>query len=258
MVSARNVPRGIKMALFKSSKEFLVESLENYESGKINLSLLHAVISIELLLKYRLFKIHPNLIYKDLDRESFNDALTVRFCDLPQRLLNMGINISLSDKALLLKVAKWRNDIAHHLPKHSQKDAKLHLSQVYDFYAKFIKNEKISRINRVLPIKLYKIVKGLFKKWHEIVKEAQTLARKGQILVGCMCPDCIVPDTLTKDDKEIIFCHLCKQHFVCSNCPDCNKTYVCREEEIGEPCYACIEDAGDAYISNQIDILRGK
>lgn len=76
------------MDRYASIKLFLVESLTNYKNPhKVSFAILHAITALELVLKERLYKINPYLIYEKIDGES-NKAPrnTVRFSSLAQRL----------------------------------------------------------------------------------------------------------------------------------------------------------------------------
>ena len=53
--------------LLTSAVEFLVEAFSNIETHKPRFAIVHAVTSAELILKERLARIHPNLIFQNID-----------------------------------------------------------------------------------------------------------------------------------------------------------------------------------------------
>ena len=71
--------------LLTSAVEFLVEAFSNYETHKPRFAIVHAVTSAELVLKERLARIHPNLIFQKIDASDFTKEQTV-----PLRTLALG------------------------------------------------------------------------------------------------------------------------------------------------------------------------
>ena len=60
-----------EQVLINSAKEFLIEALDSYKCHKYNFAILHAVTAAELVLKERLIRINPSLIYKNIDAIDF-------------------------------------------------------------------------------------------------------------------------------------------------------------------------------------------
>jgi hypothetical protein len=96
------------VSLESSAREFLGEALLNFKQGKLNFSILHAVTATELLLKEKLSRIHPNLVYKSIDVLVDNGSKSVGLDCLPKRLANFGVTISKGDLELIDKCARWR------------------------------------------------------------------------------------------------------------------------------------------------------
>ena len=64
-------------SILSSAKQFLIEALENHAARKWNFAIVHAVTAVELVLKERLARIHPALIFKNIDALGFRDTSTV-------------------------------------------------------------------------------------------------------------------------------------------------------------------------------------
>lgn len=64
-------------SLLSSAKDFLVEALENYDKQRLNFAIVNAVTATELVLKERLARIHPCLIFKNIDSIKFKKEQTV-------------------------------------------------------------------------------------------------------------------------------------------------------------------------------------
>jgi hypothetical protein len=74
-----------------SAQQFLIEAIENHNDGKHNFAIVHAVTAAELLLKERLARIHPALIFRNVDAPTFQAEQTISLVKLPQRLSNFGV-----------------------------------------------------------------------------------------------------------------------------------------------------------------------
>jgi hypothetical protein len=83
-------------SLLSSAQQFLIEALENDSDGKHNLAIVHAVTAAELLLKERLARIHPALIFRNVDAPTFQAEQTISLVKLPQRLSNFGVEIKIT------------------------------------------------------------------------------------------------------------------------------------------------------------------
>lgn len=93
------------MNRLNSVKSFLIESLNNYTDRKLDFAILHAIVAVELILKERLYKINPNLIYANIDSNDIK-KFTVKLSILPCRLKNLGVDISPQDILLIKQVAE--------------------------------------------------------------------------------------------------------------------------------------------------------
>ncbi len=241
------------MTLFDASNKFLIESIRNYESNKLDFSILHAITATELILKERLHNIHPTLIYEKIDVPLFNNEKTIGLNNLPQRLINFGVKISLDDCQLIKMVTGWRHDIVHHMPKYKQSEAHKQLSRLYDFIIKFIRQEFKRDIKKIIPKNLYRIMNGLLKEWDLVIKDALKEAQGEGNVLDLTCPNCGVANVISVRN-DTAFCHICEINHKYSKCVSCGRKQIL-DLEI---CYDCIEEAGDAYISMQYDIERGR
>ena len=112
--------------------------------------MVHAVTAAELVLKERLARIHPNLIFKDIDALDFAKAQTVPLRHLPRRLLNLGVKITQDETALVYQCANWRNQIVHHLPDFDPKEANVQFPKLLNFIAEFMRRELVHPLRKFL------------------------------------------------------------------------------------------------------------
>ena len=125
-------------SLLESASVFLGESLRSFRSGSLTFAILHVTTAVELVLKERLARVHPNLIFKTLDSEKLNRSKTVGLYELPFRLSHFGVQTSESELATIREVARWRNEIVHHTPTYERNTAIARLGEVYNFLGSFV------------------------------------------------------------------------------------------------------------------------
>ena len=247
--------------LLSSAKDFIIESLNSYRDWKLNFAILHSVSAAELLLKEKLSRIHPNLIYKNIDAKDFTNEHSVSLRNLPHRLINFGVPIHVREVRFVENMAKWRNQILHHMPTFDKELADFQLKHLLDFLAKFLKRELNAPLESFLPKNLYKTVNGLLKEWEYVISEARRKANKEGGILAFPCPDCGTTLVLCLRDEKRVFCHLCKaKRYYYDYCTDCKKktvgTFSTFDE--GNWCDECLNAAGEAYGEMLGEIERGK
>src|SRR5215471_9550806 len=66
---------------------------------------------LELMLKEALHRVHPVMIYKNLDVDISSDSLTVGLREILVRFKNLGINLSEEETRTLVSLQRRRNTI---------------------------------------------------------------------------------------------------------------------------------------------------
>jgi hypothetical protein len=248
-------------SILSSAKQFLIEALENHAARKWNFAIVHAVTAVELVLKERLARIHPALIFKNIDAPGFRDTSTVSLSHLPQRLRNLNVPLEPKDIALIKTVADWRNQIVHHMPSFDEVSVDQQLPRLLDFLSSFLRRELDSPIETFLPIQLYRTADCLLTEWRIVAEAARGIAEQEGRVLDDTCPACGGFRVLCLRSDQAVFCHLCgAERYRYDHCTQCGKETVGSFARFGEEnyCDECIEAAGDAYIQNQIDMHRGK
>lgn len=235
------------MRLLDSAKLLLIESLENInKNNKLVFAILHAVTSLELILKERLFRIHPILIYQDID----NPFKTVTLRNITKRLCNFGISLNQEDLKVISTVAEWRNQIVHHMLKVSEEQATRKLGLLYDIISHFLEKELNVQLKDFLPKSLFKIADKFLSSWKRFKKDAVEKAiKEGNVFKSQECPICGGIDTVSIRDNEG-FCHLCESKLKIGKCPLCHKQAIGGEEDNEGNIYhwKCLNDYGLAYL----------
>lgn len=250
------------LPLLSSAKNFLIEALENYDRQKLNFAIVHAVTATELVLKERLARIHPCLIFKDIDFKELKRKQTVSLRFLPQRLKNLSVSITSNECNLIRTFADWRNEIVHHMPTFDKKAAQLQLPQLLDFISMFLRKELYNPLETFLPKRLYKTANGLLQEWERVISEAHKKAKSDKNIISNACPNCGASGVLTLiDESKRVYCYLCDtKNYHYDYCTQCGRKTVSVFSPFNEEHYCddCIDAAGDQYIQMLIDIERGK
>jgi hypothetical protein len=248
-------------SLLSSAKQFLIESLQNHNDGKHNFAIVHAVTAAELLLKERLARIHPALIFRNVDAPTFRGEQTVSLTKLPQRLNNFGVEIGAQDTKLVAKFAEWRNQIVHHMPSFDTKAAESQLPQLLDFLAAFLRSELETLLEDFLPKAMFKTAGVLLKEWERVVEQARAQAQKEGNILSDPCPACGATAVLCLRSEKRVFCHVCEaKRYHYDRCTQCGEQTVSSFSyfDEGNWCHSCLQDIGDNYIQTLMDIERGK
>jgi hypothetical protein len=247
------------MSLLSPAKDFFAESLDNYQKGKLAFSILHAVTATELILKERLSRIHPSLIYRKVDSRQIVNERTVGLRELPQRLINFGVALNSKDLDIINTVSKWRHEIVHHMPTYYSKQARISLGLLYDFIARFLETELGMQFKNFIPKASYKIVNGLLEEWKKVVGEAKTRAQKeGNVLTSQECSVCGATETICLREEEA-FCHLCESSLVVGECPICHKQAVDTDTDLDGNVYhwKCLDGMAQDYMGMMRDAQQG-
>jgi len=210
--------------LLFSAKEFLVEALRDYRAEKLTFAVVHAMIAVELLLKERLKRIHPVLIYENIDSKNLDRAKTVSMGDVPRRLTNLDVQLDLNDVELIHLLRQWRNDVVHHMPGFDLETAKHKLVRLFDFLASFTRRELDVPLKDILPSDLYKFASETLSGWQVDVEKAREAARVADYMLEKACPDCGATGVLSLNPMDDVYCHLCNSDRYCFfHCVECGR-----------------------------------
>jgi hypothetical protein len=248
--------------LLDSAQAFLSEALHNFSNEKLSFAIVHAVTATELVLKERLARVNPALIFADIDKADPRNRRTVSLAALPQRLANLGLALA-DDQAKLIKTfADWRNEIIHHAPTHDAIAVRQQLPKLLDFLAAFLRDVLKKPLEKFLPRDLYRVANGLLDDWKKAVRSAQAEAAAAGGVRAEVCPLCGAESVLGAGGKKDLHCFLCESEFYLpENCEGCGAPLLrtAITAFTGENyCDDCIEAAGEAYVQMMRDEMRGK
>ncbi len=149
MEVAVKVSKSIQFDLLNNAKDSLrqaVELIATKEIGSDHARLKHAIMasahSIELLLKERLRRINPAIVWENVDKYPNLRARTVNVHTAISRLKSIGkLHLSLVDEARLNSLRTTRNAIEHYEWVASEKEAKIIIGHAISFAIGFAQDE---------------------------------------------------------------------------------------------------------------------
>lgn len=247
--------------LLASAQEFLAEALRNLGGPKLHFAIVHAVTAAELVLKERVARVHPALVFQNIDSRALQRERTVSLGALPHRLANLGLPLDSPQKQLIRSIAEWRHQIVHHMPSFDARAARQQLPQLLDFLAGYLRSELGTPLETFLPKDLYRVAHDLLSDWQKALAAAQNNATQAGGVLPDICPRCGGAAVLCVRAGAAVHCHLCSAAlYRCDTCDGCGRrTVVSYEPCEGENfCDECTEAAGDRYMQMQVDIARGR
>ena len=247
-------------SLLPSAQQFLAEAMRDFRSRKLSFAIVHTVTATELVLKERLRRIHPALMYRNIDTKDPRGERTVALAVVPRRLANLGEPLDRTQARLIDSVSAWRHEIVHHMPTFKREDAELQLPRLLDFLATYLRQQMGTPLKSFLPRDLWSTANQMLSDWQTDVAVAKKRAVDEGGVIADPCPRCAAEKVMTLRDGVDVHCHLCEADLYRCRCAGCGReTVVSYAPLAGENfCDRCIDAAGDQYISWHTDYLRGK
>lgn len=193
------------------------------------------------MLKERLFRVHPILIYQNIDKPIKEDTNTVGLKYILIRYQNLDISLSQDEQTILLDLQKRRNRIEHHKYQKGVSDTFV-VEKSLRFIYYFLLNHLNSSLESVIDDDdLYDKVRGLILSYEERLKEAEeevaqrtTPVTKDDLCdptYSATCPDCGTETIVIGTDKGD-YCFLCRENFEMETCDYCGGYFS--QDEINE------------------------
>lgn len=227
---------------------YLNETLETAHKHSI-LNVFHA---IELLLKEKVRRSSPLLIYKNTTKKIDQDSMTVGFDEVLIILDNLGITLSKEDKQHLMDLKGKRNDIVHFEYHQSDTDADT-LGVALKFIKTFLEIHLNVNLKDIISPEIYsnieEIVDAFEERYDRAINEAQDIVRAktkddlADMRTLAMCPECST-ETLPCVGESTVTCTLCKGEFEVESCDYCGNYSADLDSDYGM-CESCVEALED-------------
>lgn len=149
-------PMKLRMSLLENAYDSINESLRKTIEAEADLkawkfALLLMVQSIELLMKERLFRGHPLLVYEDVDRRT----RTVSLARALTRINSLGVALTPNEVANVEKAIRLRNEIQHYEFEVTVADATNLYSRLFEFATSFLHDHLGSELHEEIDPELW-------------------------------------------------------------------------------------------------------
>ena len=226
--------------IFENAVDSLTQGIASYlirdeSDTAIKHSILAVYHSIELFLKEAIARIHPVLIYRNLDKRITDDSLTVGLEEAIVRLDNLGRGLSTAEIATLRELRVRRNRIEHHRFDPA-KDHAVVVGQAFHFLLGFLPAHLgVELRNLIDEDSDYRDLLEAALSFQQRREEAEREANAtGAPVIGC--PAC-GEDTLCMDG--LYHCYFCNEDIDMTHCDECD-TLCYRPELSGRGlCESC-------------------
>jgi hypothetical protein len=205
-----------------------------YQKSHLKFSILSLFHSIELFLKARLAKAHPILIYEKPESTNLQNAHTVNFKTLCDRLTNTGVDLK-TYKANLENLQLIRNQIEHHKFEKKKEEVEGYFVKSIQFLEHFLNHEL--KIDKRLYSSIAEILVSYDAKRTIAINTARDFLNSHTAEFSIEeCRECneesvVSPSPTNLDDEDEGYCFLCKQTvFRCCQC----RHFLSTNQEVGE------------------------
>lgn len=245
----------LKYRLLDNGIDSIKHGIEHFLTGeKDNINYKYAILSIfhglEMILKEKLLRINPILIYNDIDKEINEDQQTVGFDRLYIRLKNTGIELRSSDYRIIKKIQKIRNQIEHKEVAIDINETKLIIGSSIEFLIKFMRKELGKELkDEVSDDDKYKTLVNMINFFdeqiklveEEIEKEISQIDPKERSAVDiAFCPECNERTIIIRKNAKEATCRFCKEKFNVYYCINCSipilKQYIIEDDILCDVC----------------------
>jgi hypothetical protein len=207
--------------IFDNAIDSLRMGIGYYLHGEFETAYKHSILyifhSIELLLKEKLYRVNPILIYKNIDKPITDDSITVSLKEILPRFRNLSISLDEVHKNILNDLQRRRNKIEHH--KFEKDDSHFYvIGKSLKFLYYFLPEHLNTNLEDHLDNDVFPKVRDIILQYNEKLAEAEEEIKKRTT-------------PKSKDD-------LCNP--TCSgDCPICGNHSVVIGTERGDFCFFC-------------------
>lgn len=242
----------MKTSLRQNSYEFLEEALQKSiiaesESLHWKYAMLNLVQSVELILKEKLYKDHPILIFKDIDKPKF----TVSLRDAIMRLQKISkLKFRENDIDIIHKALDIRNEIVHYEFEINPVECKLLMAKILGFLQYFNYTYMDTNLDKVITAPLWQKVLSIYAYSGELFASAIDVFESENIDLEKVwtCTKCEWDAFVTQDN--INTCYVCGYVSDVVICPNCEESFYiekCIEIQTGDEqferfCTDCAEE----------------
>jgi rubrerythrin len=272
MAKIESIP-AIDQYMLQNAIDFLSRSVTSYHGEDYKMALIFLWSGLLLIMKVRLFRIQPVLIYSN-DRDVFKidpktkmpryctfdaqgNKRTVDYQQIKERLRMLGIQTDLFKyDNQLRQIQNHRNRVEHFIDDITQDEYASDINAVLPLLSSLIENELGEKIEKLFKnwedfLAIDSFYKERIRKMKQQIEVREYLsATDGDIIYTHKCPEC--PDGEMINDEYNLRCPACgykSDYYVCSRCngaffPD-EWSKLSKDIGICDDCFNSIVDNSD-------------
>lgn len=240
--------------IFENAVDSLKAGIEFYLFGKEGRPIKFAILSVyqcvELFLKEKLYRFHPLLIYRNIDKPIDDDSQTVGVSETLGRLSNLGVKLTKEETSDIITLQKQRNRIEHHRFERDAAHPEM-VGQALKFLYNFLPKHLETTLEEHLTADEFRKVRSLILSYDELLAEAErevesqtAKVSKGDAIRDAHqieCPEC-GHFTLVVNSDRGDFCFFCHSEQEVEQCSHCGEYYPAYQLEGVGICEACFHE----------------
>lgn len=210
------------------------------ESRKFKYAVLNIYHGVELILKERLARIHPLLIYTNIDADNVRDTNTVSLGQIIKRLRNTGIDLDKDFIETIKTIQTFRNCIQHYKFELDVSKVEVLIGKVIKQIIPFLEEELDFKLQDELDEDIYKVLLRAVYSYEERLKlankriaELLSLRPKDQLdYEKHICPYCDEEAVvISLGDRDLwVTCQFCRERSFVNRCERCENVILLDSE----------------------------
>jgi len=214
-----------KFTLIDNARDSLNHAVDHLTKEKLLLGDLKCALRdvshvVELLIKERLYRVHPAFVWQNVDKYPRDEENTVGVQQAVERLSKIAGLILKSDEIMVInRCKKIRNEIEHYEFILDEKEVKVIIGKVLSFIISFsIKHLSVDFENEFKSDDRWKTLLDLYEFWEAHSKSVRDDLESKNIPY-CECPSCYA-DTFNLAIDQCALCGHIEQEVECEKCGD--------------------------------------
>lgn len=237
--------KALNYKLLENGIDSIKHGVEHFIEGdkdpwNFKYAVLHVFQGIELILKEKLFRVNPLLIYANIDQRINDSSRTITFDKLIARLENLGVKLSKTHLETCKEIQVVRNRIEHRDVSFNVDEVQSLIGESIKFLIDFLKSELNDNLQNRVEEQKYKILVKMIDYYEERLRIAQREIEEylnrldpkdASLYEKVSCPECFNETVLLPPGRlGTVRCYYCGEEFYAEECARCG-TIVLIEHE---------------------------
>lgn len=193
---------------------------DNPETNHWKFAILHVVQAMELAFKERLRRVHPVLIYENVDKADKTVSLTTAITRLKNPSMG-GVSISDGDRRKIEKAFDLRNQLTHFEFSQPHEHVELKFAEIFSFLIFFYRTQLGLPPSEIIEETEHARVLRLVQTRRELLERAKEYVAGLEDTTTWCCAEC-GEDTFVVSEEQCCLCHWRERLLECPTCGTLN------------------------------------